>query len=142
VIHLDGAQLAVLRGELTAEEIEQCAGLVAAELNLMMAPGAIRLLGKVRGSIVKAEARGDLIVEDTTGRLIAEVLECTPSDLGRNPPELPYSRHATSEVLREKQRRRLAVLIQRHAAAHGRHRANRDAHFARERAAERRADLR
>jgi hypothetical protein len=73
--------------------------------------------------VAKAERDGDVIVEDTTGRLIAAALRSTPADIGRNPPELPESGEATADKLRTLQSLRLARLIRDHDAVGIRRRA-------------------
>jgi hypothetical protein len=115
--HLDGRLLAERRGDRTPDAIGQEAIRVAADLHRHVPEAVCQLVRSIPGSIEKAEAHGDLIVEGTVARLIAECLDCTPADLGRNCPEMPFSRNAPVDELRARQRHRLQLLIRKHVNA-------------------------
>jgi hypothetical protein len=128
MIHLEGDRIAARRGDLTDEAIVAEAARHASDLYISVPPAIDNAVSVIPNCMAKAERDGDTIVEETTGRLLAEALGCIPADLGRNPPELPFSRESTYETLRAKQRRRLLRLIHDLAEKHRKSRKRRNRH--------------
>ena len=114
MIHLDGRLLAERLADIPEMDLGQAALKIVSDLNVTVPRAVVAMAEQVPRSIAKAEANGDHIVEDTAGRLVAEVLGATPADIGQNPPELKFCWNATLDELRAKQRRRLHVLIKQH----------------------------
>jgi hypothetical protein len=117
MIHLEAKHLAERRGALTDSDIAVAADALMVELGAKNPGRSLRdPSGRgIRAALERVESEGDDTVTDLVGRLVAEVLETVPSELGANPPELPYARQelkgVTFDDLRALQRKRLAKIV-------------------------------
>ena len=82
MIHLDGRLLAERLADIPEMDLGQAALKIVSDLNVTVPRAVVAMAEQVPRSIAKAEANGYHIVEDTAGRLVAEVLGATPADIG------------------------------------------------------------